>query len=118
MNVQSLERCFTDRIDKEMGNIFETVEDRTQNSILTAIDNNIAPRIELAVRSKKEFPEREAASVTANSELGEQFGITACFENVSDKNNMFHGLNANDETRGNILDEVSEFLVVKTHFDR
>ena len=50
MNAKALERCLPGRIDKEMGNIIETVEDRIQNAILTANDNNITPRIELAVR--------------------------------------------------------------------
>ena len=46
------------------------------------------------------------------------YGITASFENVSDGSNTFYELNANDETRGNIPDEVSEFPVPETHFDR
>ena len=48
MSVKTLERCFNERIDKEMGHIIDTVEDRIQNAILTAIDNIVAPKIELA----------------------------------------------------------------------
>ena len=33
-NVKTLERCFNERIDREMINIFDTVEDRIQNAIL------------------------------------------------------------------------------------
>ena len=44
--------------------------------------------------------------------------ITASFENVSERNNTFHALNVNDETRKNITDEVSELSVLGTHFDR
>ena len=40
-----------ERIDREMNSIVDTVEDRIQNVILTAIDNLVAPKIELAVRS-------------------------------------------------------------------
>ena len=43
MSVETLERCFNERIDREMNNIVDTVEDRIQNAILTAIDNIIAP---------------------------------------------------------------------------
>ena len=50
VNVETLERCFNERIDREMNNIVDTVEDRIQNAILTAIDNIVAPKIELAVR--------------------------------------------------------------------
>ena len=53
-----------------------------------------------------------------NSERGEQIGITAPFENVSEKNIILHVLIVNDETRNNIPDEVSELSVPGTHFDR
>ena len=32
MSMKTLERCFNERIDREMGNIVDTVEDRIQNS--------------------------------------------------------------------------------------
>ena len=51
LNVKTLERCFNERIDREMCNIVDTVEDRIQNAILTAIDNIVSPKIELAIRS-------------------------------------------------------------------
>ena len=51
VNVKTLERCFNERIDREMGKIVDTVEDRIQNAILTAIDSIITPKIELAIRS-------------------------------------------------------------------
>ena len=50
VNVKTLEGCFNERIDRELGNIVDTVEDRIQNAILTAIDNVFAPRNESAVR--------------------------------------------------------------------
>ena len=51
VNVKTLERCFNERIDREMNNIVDTVEDRIQNAILTAIENIVALKIELAIRS-------------------------------------------------------------------
>ena len=51
VNVQTLARCFNEKIDREMCNIVHIVEDWIQNAILTAIDNIINPRLELAVRS-------------------------------------------------------------------
>ena len=44
VNVETLERCFNEKIDREMDNIVDTVEDRIQNAFLTAIDNIIAPK--------------------------------------------------------------------------
>ena len=34
-----------------MSNIVDTVDDRIENAILTAIDSIVAPKIELAIRS-------------------------------------------------------------------
>ena len=118
MNVKNLERCFNERIDREMSNIVDTVEDRIQNAILTAIDNIVAPKNELAIRSLSASSGRDATSVSANSELGEHVGINASFENASGSNNILRVSNVNDETRHNIPNEVSEMSVPETHFDR
>ena len=118
LNVKTLERCFSGRIDREMNNIVETVEDRIQNAILTAIDNNVAPKIELVIRSINTSSGRDVTSVSANSERREHVGINVFFENASEDNNKLNTTNENDETRQNIHDEVSELSVPGTHFDR
>ena len=118
VNVETLEKCFNERIDREMCNIVDTVEDRIQNAILTAIDSIVAPTIELAIRSISASSRRNATSVTASSERVEHEGINAPFENASGNDNILHLSNVNDETRHNIPDEESEFLVPETRFDR
>ena len=118
LNVRTLERCFNERNDREMNNIVETVEDRIQNAILTAIDNIVAPNIELAIRSINTSSGRDVTSVSANSERREHAGINAFFENASENNNKLNTTNENDETRQNNHDEVSELSVPGTHFDR
>ena len=118
VNVKTLERCFNERIDREMNNIVDTVEDRIQNAILTAIENIVAPKIELAIRSINASSGRDATIVTANSERGERVGINASFENAFENNNTLRVPNVNDETRLNIPDEVSELSVPETRFDR
>ena len=45
MGVRTLERRFNERIDREMSNIIDKVEDRIQNAILTAIDYIVAPKL-------------------------------------------------------------------------
>ena len=120
MSVETLERCFNERIDREreMNNIIDTVEDRIQNAILTAIDNIVAPKIELAIRSINASSGRDVASVSANSEHKERVGLNASFENASRNNDTLDVSDVNDETRHNIPDEVSELSVPETHFDR
>ena len=118
INVKTLERCFNERIDRETSNIVDTVEDRIQNAILTAIENIVEPKIELAIRSIIASSGRDVTSVTANPEREERVGINASFENVSENNNTLRGPNVNDETRQNIPDEVTELSVPETRFDR
>ena len=101
--VQTLQRRFNKRIHREMVNIVHTVEDRIQNAILAAMDNIINPSIELVVGSINASSRQNAISVMGNSEHGERIGITTSLENVSERNNICHELNTNDETHGNIL---------------
>ena len=118
INVKTLERCFNERIDREMSNIVDTVEDRIQNAILIAIENIVAPKIELAVRSINASSGRDATNVSANSERREHVGINTSFENASRNNDTLDVSRVNDETRHSIPDEVSELSVPETHFDR
>ena len=94
--MKTLDRCFNEKIDREVSNIVDTVEDSIQNAILTAIDNIVAPMIELAIRSKNASSGRDATSVAANSERGEHVGINASFENASGNSNVLHVSNVND----------------------
>ena len=118
LDVKTLERCFNERIDKEMSNIIDTVEDGIQNAFLTSIENIVAPKIELAIRSINASSGQDATSVSVNSERREHVGINAFFENASGNNNTLGVSNVNDETRHNNPDEVSELPVPETHFDR
>ena len=118
VSVKTLERCFNEGIDREMSSNVNAVEDRIQNAILTAIDNIVAPKIELAIRSINASSGRDATSVTANSERGEHVGISAFSERASGNNNVLIVSNVNDETRNDIPDEVSELSVPETRFDR
>ena len=116
--MKKLQRSVNERIDREMNKFVDTFEDRIQNAILTAIDNIVAPKIELTIRSINASSGRKVTSVAANSEPGEHVGINASFENASENNNIQQVLNRNDETRHNIPDEASKLSVPETHFDR
>ena len=118
VNVKTLEKCFNERIDREMSNIVDTIEDRIQNAILTAMDNIVAPKTELAIRSKNASSGRDVTGVTANSERWEHAGTNNSFRNASGNNNVQHVSIVNVETRNIIPDEVCEPSVPETHFDR
>ena len=85
---------------------------------MTAIDNIVTPKIELAIRSINANSGRDATSVSANSERREHVGINASFENASGNDETLGVSNVNDETRQNIPDEVSGLSVSETRFDR
>ena len=118
MRVKILERCFNEKIDREMSNIIDTVEDTIQSAILTAIDDIVTPKIELAIRSINASSGRDVTSVSTNSERREHVGINAPFENASRNDDTLGVSNVNDETRHNNPDEVSELSVPETHLDR
>ena len=75
-----------------------TVEYKIQNAILIAVDNIVAPKFKLAIRSINASSGRDVTSVTANSERGKHVGINASFENAPGNNNTLHVSNVNDET--------------------
>ena len=82
VNVKTLEGCLNERSDREMSKIVDTVADRFQNATMTAIDIIVAPKIELAIRSKNASSGRDATSVTANSEREEHVGINAFWKRI------------------------------------
>ena len=117
MSVKTLERCFNERIDKEMNNIVDTVEDRIQNAILTAIDNIIVPKIELAIRSVNASSGRDVTSVSARSERREYTGNNASLENASENNDTLGVTNIIVETRCSFRDGVNGLSTQGTQFD-
>ena len=102
----------------ENSNFVNTVEDRIQNAILSAIDNIVAPKMELAIRSINASSGRDVASVAAKSDSREHVVINAFLENASGNNNIQQVSNENDNTRNNITDEVRQLSVPETRFDR
>ena len=114
MNVKTSEKCFNERINSERGIFVDTVEDRIQNAVLTALNSIVGPKIELAIKSLNSSSGEGATSVIANSEQGELVRINALFENASGNNSVAHVSNVNDATRNNTPDKVSELSVTNT----
>ena len=67
VNVKTLKRRFIEKIGSETCNIFNTVEDRIQNTNLAPIAGTITPKIELAIRSKNASSGQDSPSVMPNS---------------------------------------------------
>ena len=98
--------------------IIHTVDNKIQNTILTAIDTNITREIEVPHISMNASFGPDLIISMENSEHGEHVGTTVPFENVSGRNNTLHELNTNHETRRDSPDKVNELSVSVTHYDR
>ena len=113
VKVRTCERCFNEKIDSKMWNIVDAVENRIQNAILTAIDSIFTSWIQLAIRWKNASSGQDATSVTADAEGGGHRGITALFENASEKNIKLQVFNMNDDSKYEwwLADEVIDMSV-------
>ena len=60
------EKYFEEKIRKAVDNAVMTVENRTHDAILTALDNVVIPRFETAMRSITESSRRGRSSVVQN----------------------------------------------------
>ena len=98
LDIQTLERCLADKLDRDLGNIVETVLSIIQNVLSNAIDIIITPKFELAVELLIRSSERHAVSFIANSTRAEHIDVTASFEIASKRNNRFHEVKATNET--------------------
>ena len=106
------------RLTSEWVTLLRTITERNQKENFTAVGTFIPPRIELAIGSMNTSSGRDAASVAASLECGERIGVAALFVKISERNNTFHDLNTNVETRGSIPSEVSQSAVPGWIFDR
>ena len=81
-----MDRCLRDTIDTDICIFVETIADRIQKPILTAVDNIITPGAELAIGLPIESSGWDSAGITANSERRNYLENSASFENVCDRN--------------------------------
>ena len=65
---QVIEKNIADKIRKEVDGALMSVENRVHDAMLTAMDNVVIPRIEMAVRSITESSGRGPNSTVRNSD--------------------------------------------------
>ena len=74
--------------------------------------------MELAIRSMMALSGQDVDSVVASSDCEKQQGVSVPVEMASDRNDAFDKFSLTAETRGYSIDEVKDFLVLRTHADR
>ena len=67
VQLRTLKRCFNRRSDMEIDNFVDTIKDRIQSVILTAIVIIFIPNIDLAFKSTNASSEQDSASVIEKS---------------------------------------------------
>ena len=73
-----------------MGNVVERTEEKIQNPTLTAIDNFVTPKSELAVKLVNASSKRATASLTTHSERKWHIGVIVSFGNLSHRINTLY----------------------------
>ena len=96
-----------------------SVETRVEDAVLTAIENLVIPRVELAVKSATAPSERSVDGNVLEPDQRDFLGHTEGLRMTASKRTYSHtDLNRIDETRGNITVEEGDLLVNKENFNR
>ena len=80
VKMQTLEKNICDKVTSEVENVVATVETRVYEAILSAMDNFVVRRMELAMRSIGIFSARIASSVVLDPNQRDFSGDTNGFE--------------------------------------
>ena len=119
VGLHTLEENLVRKVQNEVDSVMTTVETRVQGAVLTAIENLVIPRIELAMKSVNASTERVEVSVVLNPDQRDFSGnIESLQLTASSRLNSHTNLNRFDETRGNITVESGDLLVNGRNIDR
>ena len=119
MDGLTLEENIVSKVRIDVDNVMTLVKTRVQDAVLTAIENLVIRRVELAMKSASPHPERSVDGNVLEPDQRCFFGnvkglrMTAC-----SRINSHTDLNRIDETRGNISVEEGDLLVNQKNIDR
>ena len=103
----------------EVDSVMTRVETRVQDAVLTALENLVIPRVELAMKSVNASSGRRVDSVVLDCDQRDFSGnIEGLQMTASSRVNSHTDLNRIDETRGNIIVERGDLLVNERNIDR
>ena len=107
------------KVPSEVDNVITSVVTKTQDAVMTAIENLVIPRVELAMKSANASSGR---SVDGNVLKLDQRDFSGNIEGLqmtaSSRINSPTDLNWFDETRGNITAEEGDFLINEMNIER
>ena len=117
--MHTLERNVVDKSRSEVDSVMTTVETRVQDAVLSAIEDLVLPRVELAMKSINASSGRDADSVVPDPDWRDFSGnIEGLQMTTSSRFNSNSDLNRIDENRGSIAVEGGDLLVNERNFER
>ena len=119
LDINTLEANFFRKVRSEVDNVMTSVESRVKDAVLTAIENLVISRVELALKSANAHSERSVDGNALESDQNDFLGgIEGLRMTASNRLHSHMDLNRIDETRGNITVEERGFLVNEKNHDR
>ena len=117
VDMHTREENIFSKVRSEVDNAMITVETRVQDAVLTAIQNLVIPRVELAMKSADASSGRSIGGNVLEPDQRDFSGnIEGLQSTASSRINSRTDLNRIDETRGNIT--VGDLLVNERNIDR
>ena len=117
IDMQILERNFTDSVRSEVDNVVATVKNRVRSPILAAIDNLVIPTVELAIRSATASSRPHPESVVNQAHQSNFPGNVLEAPHITDSS----GLNSNteknsvDQNGGNTTVQAGDFPSIENN---
>ena len=117
--VHTLKQNIIIKLRSEEDNVMKSFETRVQDAVLTAIENLVIPRVELAMKSANLRSERNVDGNVLKPHQKDFLGNIEGLQMTASSGRKFHrDINRIDETRGNITVEEGDLLVNKKNIDQ
>ena len=116
--MRTLEENIVGKVRSEVDNVLTSVETRDQDAVLTAIENLVIPKLELAMKSANALSERSVDCNVLEPDKRDFLGnIEGLRMTASSRINSLTDLNRIDETRDNMTVEKGDLLVNEKNID-
>ena len=117
--MHTLEENIVSKVRIEVDGVMTTLETRFQDAVLTAIENLVIPRVEMAMKSINASSGRnQDVNVMERDQRDFSGDIEDLRMTASSRINPYTDLNKIDKTRGNSALEVNDLVVNEKNIDR
>ena len=119
VDMNTVEENFVSKVRSEVDNVMTIVETRVKNAALTAMENLVIPRVELAMKSTNASSGRSVdGNVLDPGQRDFSGNVEGLQMTTSSRIHSHTDLNKIDETPGNITVEEGDLVVNEKNIDR